>query len=128
MTLKGKVAIVTGGNSGIGKAITLALAREGANVVIDYVADEQATEDLEREVAKLGDQAIGVKADVSKVEDLQRLVDEAVKAFGRVDVMVNNAGVETRTSILDTTEAQYEKVMAINLKSAFFGTQMQPSR
>ena len=124
MTLKGKVAIVTGGNSGIGKAITLALAREGANVVIDYVADEQATEDLEREVAKLGDQAIGVKADVSKVEDLQRLVDEAVKAFGRVDVMVNNAGVETRTSILDTTEAQYEKVMAINLKSAFFGTQI----
>jgi glucose 1-dehydrogenase len=124
MTLKGKIAIVTGGNSGIGKAITLALAREGANVVIDYVADEQATEDLEREVAKLGDQAIGIEADVSKVEDLQRLVDAAVKAFGRVDVMVNNAGVETRTSILDTTEAQYEKVMAINLKSAFFGTQI----
>jgi glucose 1-dehydrogenase len=124
MTLKGKVAIVTGGNSGIGKAITLALAEQGANIVIDYVADEAATEALEQEVAKLGDKAIGVEADVSKVADLERLIAEAVKAFGRVDIMVNNAGVETRTSILDTTEAQYEKVLAINLKSAFFGTQL----
>ena len=124
MTLKGKVAIVTGGNSGIGKAITLALAEQGANIVIDYVADEQATEDLEQQIAKLGDKAIGVEADVSKVEDLQMLIDQAVKAFGRIDVMVNNAGIETRTSILDTTEAQYEKVLAINLKSAFFGTQI----
>ncbi|HEY2332659.1 MAG TPA: glucose 1-dehydrogenase [Acidimicrobiales bacterium] len=124
MTLKGKVAIVTGGNSGIGKAVVLGLAAEGANIVIDYVADEQATEDLEKQVVALGDQAIGVDADVSKVDDLQRLVDAAVKAFGRVDIMGNNAGVETRTSILDTTEAQYEKVMEINLKSAFFGTQI----
>ena len=68
MTLKGKVAIVTGGNSGIGKAITLALAEQGANIVIDYVADEAATEALEQEVAKLGDKAIGVEADVSKVD------------------------------------------------------------
>ena len=124
MTLKGKVAIVTGGNSGIGKAITLALAEAGANVVIDYVADEQATEDLEKQVAALGDQAIGVKADVSKIADLQMLVDQAVKAMGRLDIMVNNAGIETRTSVLDTNEAQYEKVLAINLKSAFFGTQI----
>ena len=120
----GKVAIVTGGNSGIGKAIALGLARAGANVVIDFIVNEQATEDLEKEIVALGDKAIGVKADVSKVADLQRLVDEAVKAFGRVDIMVNNAGVETRTSILDTTEAQYEKVLDINLKSAFFGTQI----
>jgi glucose 1-dehydrogenase len=124
MTLKGKVAIVTGGNSGIGKAIVLALAEHGANIVIDYVANEQATEELEQRVAKLGDQSIGVEADVSKVEDLQRLIQSAVDAFGRLDIMVNNAGIETRTSILDTTEAQYEKVMAINLKSAFFGTQL----
>jgi glucose 1-dehydrogenase len=124
MTLDGKVAIVTGGNSGIGKAITLALAGQGANIVIDYVADEQATEDLEQEIAKLGDKAIGVEADVSKVEDLQMLIDQTVKAFGRLDVMVNNAGIETRSSILDTTESQYDKVLAINLKSAFFGTQL----
>ncbi len=124
MSLKGKVAIVTGGNSGIGKAIVLALAELGANIVIDYVADENATEELERRCAALGDQAIGVQADVSKVADLQRLVDVSVKELGRLDIMVNNAGVETRTSILDTTEAQYEKVMEINLKSAFFGTQI----
>ena len=124
MSLTGKVAIVTGGNSGIGKGIVLALARHGANVVIDYVANPEATEDLEKQVVALGDKAIGVDADVSKVADLQRLVDAAVEAFGRVDVMVNNAGVETRTSVLDTTEAQYEKVMEINLKSAFFGTQI----
>jgi glucose 1-dehydrogenase len=124
MTLAGKVAVVTGGNSGIGKSVTLALARQGANVVIDWVADEAATEALEQQVTELGDRAIGVEADVSKVEDLAMLVEQAVKAFGRLDVMVNNAGIETRTSILDTTEAQFEKVMAINLKSAFFGTQL----
>jgi glucose 1-dehydrogenase len=124
MTLTGKVAIVTGGNSGIGKAIVLALAEQGAKIVIDYVANEQATEDLEKQVAALGDQSIGVEADVSKIEDLERLIKAAVDAFGRVDIMVNNAGVETRTSILDSTEAQYDKVMDINLKSAFFGTQL----
>jgi glucose 1-dehydrogenase len=124
MSLHGKVAIVTGGNSGIGKAVVLALAERGATVAIDYVIDPESTEDLEKQVTALGDQAIGIKADVSKVEDLQLLVDETVKAFGRVDIMVNNAGIETRTSVLDTTEAQYERVMDINLKSAFFGTQI----
>lgn len=123
MSLKGKVAIVTGGNSGIGKAIALELARQGANIVIDYVVHPEATEDEEKQIIAMGDKAIGVQADVSKVSDLQKLIDESVKAFGRVDIMVNNAGVETRTSILDTTEAQYDRVMDINLKSAFFGTQ-----
>jgi glucose 1-dehydrogenase len=124
MTVEGKVAIVTGGNSGIGKAIVLALAAAGAKVVIDYVADEQATEELERQMAKLGEVAIGVDADVSKIADLQRMIDTAVKAFGRLDIIVNNAGIETRTSILDTTEQQYDRVLAINLKSAFFATQL----
>lgn len=124
MTLEGKVAIVTGGNSGIGKAAVLALAEQGANVVIDYVSHPEATEELEARIAKLGDRAVGVEADVSKIPDLRKLVEEAVKAFGRLDVMVNNAGVETRTSVLDSTEADFEKVIAINLKSAFFGTQL----
>ncbi|MGB7008848.1 MAG: SDR family NAD(P)-dependent oxidoreductase, partial [Pseudolabrys sp.] len=124
MTVKGKVAIVTGGNSGIGLAIVLELAKQGANIVIDFVAHPEATEALEKQVRALGDQAIGVQADVSKVADLQRLIATAVKGFGRVDVMVNNAGIETRTSVLDTTEADYERVLAINLKSAFFGTQL----
>jgi len=124
MSLKNKVAIVTGGNSGIGQAIVLELARQGASIVIDYVVHPEATEALERQIAKLGDQSIGVEADVSKFADLQKLVDTAVSRFGRVDVMVNNAGIETRTSILDTTEDQYDRVLAINLKSAFFGTQL----
>ena len=124
MALRDKVAIVTGGNSGIGKAVVIALAAEGANVVIDWVFDEQATEDLEKQLIALGDKVTAVEADVSKVADLERLVGTAVSTFGRLDIMVNNAGVETRTSILDTTEAQYEKVLDINLKSAFFGTQL----
>ena len=124
MDLKNKVAIVTGGNSGIGMAIVLELAKQGASIVIDYVAHPEATESLEKQVAALGDQAIGVRADVSKVADLQNLIKAAVGKFGRIDIMVNNAGVETRTSVLNTTEEQYEKVLNINLKSAFFGTQL----
>lgn len=124
MSLTNKVAIVTGGNSGIGQAIVLELARQGARLVIDYVVRPNATETLERQIAKLADQSIGIDADVSKVGDLRRLVDTAVSRFGRVDIMVNNAGVETRTSVLQTTEDQYDKVLAVNLKSAFFGTQI----
>ncbi len=122
--LEGKVAIVTGGNTGIGAAVVLALAEQGAKVVIDYVANEEAEEELERKIASLGDTAVGVEADVSKIEDLQRMIDTAVSSHGRLDVMVNNAGIETRTSVLDTTEGQFEKVIAVNLKSAFFGTQL----
>jgi glucose 1-dehydrogenase len=124
LSLAGKVAIVTGGNSGIGQAVTLALADRSANVVIDYVAHPEATEELERKIAAMGDAAIGVEADVSKVADLQRLIDSAVKAFGRLDIMINNAGVESRTGVLDSTEEHYDEVLDINLKSAFFGTQL----
>jgi glucose 1-dehydrogenase len=124
MNLKGKVAIVTGGNSGIGMAIVLELARQGANIVIDYIAHPEATEALQKQVIALGDRVIGFKADVSQVGELEKLIAAAVKEFGRVDIMVNNAGIETRTSILTTTEMDYDKVLAINLKSAFFGTQL----
>jgi len=124
MLLKNKVAIVTGGNSGIGKAIVLELARQGANIVIDYVSHADAADELEKQIASLGDQALCVEADVSQFADLERLIAATVKAFGRLDIMVNNAGVETRTSILDTSEEQYEKVLRVNLKSAFFGTQL----
>jgi glucose 1-dehydrogenase len=124
MLLKSKVAIVTGGNSGIGKAIVLELARQGANVVVDYISHPEAADEVERQVVSLGDRSIGVEADVSKVADLERLIAAAVKAFGRLDIMVNNAGIETRTSVLDTSEEQYDKVLDINLKSAFFGTQI----
>lgn len=124
MSLKGKVAIVTGGNSGIGASIVLELAKQGANIVIDYVVHPETAEEMEKKVLALGDQVICVEADVSKVADLQNLVDRAVKKFGHVDILVNNAGIETRTSVLDTTEQQYDKVLQVNLKSAFFGTQI----
>jgi glucose 1-dehydrogenase len=124
MSLQGKVAIVTGGNSGIGMSIVLELAKQGANVVIDFVSHPEATDSLVKQIAALGEQAVGVDANVSKVDDLRMLIAKAVEKFGRLDIMVNNAGVETRTSILDTTEAQYDKVLEINLKSAFFGTQL----
>jgi glucose 1-dehydrogenase len=124
MLLKNKAAIVTGGNSGIGKAVVLELAQQGANITIDYVSHPEATDELEKQIASLGDQAIGVDADVSQVADLERLIAACVKAFGRLDIMVNNAGIETRTSILETSEEQYERVLRVNLKSAFFGTQL----
>ena len=124
MSLKNKVAIVTGANSGIGLAVAVELARQGANIVIDFVSHPEAADALEKQIIALGDQAISIKADVSKVAELQTLVDTAVQKFGHLDIMVNNAGVETRTSVLETTEEQYEKVLAINLKSAFFGTQL----
>ena len=124
MSLKNKVAIVTGANSGIGLAVAVELARQGANIVIDFVSHPEAADVLEKQIIALGDQAISIKADVSQVADLQTLVDTAVQKFGHLDIMVNNAGVETRTSVLETTEEQYEKVLSINLKSAFFGTQL----
>ncbi len=124
MSLKNKVAVVTGGNSGIGKAIALELARQGSNVVIDYICHPEATEELEQQIIALGDQAIGIQADVTKLPELHGLIETTVARLGRIDIMVNNAGIESRTSVLDTTEEQYDKVLNVNLKSAFFGTQL----
>lgn len=116
--------MVTGGNSGIGLATVLALARDGAGIVIDYVAHPEAADELEQKVAALGDRSVGVDADVTVVDDLKQLVSAAVEYFGHLDIWVNNAGMETRTSILDSTEADFDKVMAVDLRSAFFGTQV----
>jgi glucose 1-dehydrogenase len=123
MLLLGKTVVVTGGNSGIGEAIVLAAAAEGANVVIDYVAHPEETTALITKVEAAGGHAVGVQADVSQAADLHKMVQTAVDSYGRLDVLINNAGIETRTSLLDTTEADFDKVMAINTKSAFFGTQ-----
>ncbi|MHB1490205.1 MAG: SDR family NAD(P)-dependent oxidoreductase [Cellulomonas sp.] len=123
MLLTGKTIVVTGGNSGIGEAIVLAAAAEGANVVIDYVAHPEETTALIARVEAVGGHAVGVQADVSKVADVQTMIRTAVETYGRLDVLVNNAGIETRTSVLETTEDDFDTVMAVNLKSAFFGTQ-----
>jgi len=119
--LEGKTVIVTGGNSGIGEAIVMAAAAEGANIVVDYVVRPEEAADVVSKATAAGGHAVSVEADVSKPADLQKLVTAAVDNFGRLDVMVNNAGVETRTSLLDTTEDDFEKVINVNLKSAFFG-------
>jgi glucose 1-dehydrogenase len=123
MLLEGKTMVVTGGNSGIGAAIVTAAATHGANVVIDYVAHPEETAKLIAQIEANGGRAVGVQADVSKAADLHKMVKTAVDTYGRLDALVNNAGIETRTSILDSSEEDYERVMAINLKSAFFGTQ-----
>jgi len=126
--LEGKSIVVTGGNSGIGRAIVLAMAAEGASVVIDYVAHEDATTRLIAEVEEAGGKAVGVEADITKSDDLHRMIQTAIDSFGRLDVLVNNAGMETRQSLLETTEDDYETVMAVNMKSAFFASQAAAKR
>ena len=128
MLLEGKSIVVTGGNSGIGKAIVLAMAAEGASVVIDYVAHEDAPTQLIAQVEAAGGKAVGVEADITKADDLAKMMQTAIDSFGRLDVLVNNAGMETRQSLLETTEADYEKVMSVNMKSAFFGAQAAAKR
>ena len=124
MLLQDKTIIVTGGNSGIGKAIVLAAAAEGANVVIDYLDDPGDLDDIIAKAEASGGKAVGVQADVSEVDDLRKLVGAAVEHFGRLDVMINNAGMETRKSLLESSVEDFEKVIAVDLKSAFFGTQL----
>jgi len=122
--LDNKVAIVTGGNSGIGRAIVLKLAQAGAAVAINYIAHPEAANALVEEIHADGGSALAIHGDVSKVADLQALVERTVRALGRLDIMVNNAGVETRTSVLESTERDFDLTIGVNLKGAFFGTQI----
>ena len=124
MSLENKAAIVTGSDSGIGRAIALELARQGAAVTINYHKNEDAANATKKEIEDAGGRAQTIQADVSNLADIQKLVDGTVAAFGRLDILVNNAGMETRTSTLDTTEHQFDMVIAIDLKSAFFGVQL----
>ncbi len=121
--LKDKAAIVTGGDSGIGHAICLELGRQGAAVTVNFHNNQAAADATVKAIQDTGGKAQAVHGDVSSVADIQALVDKTVAAFGRLDIMVNNAGMETRTSTLETTERQFDMVIAIDLKSAFFGVQ-----
>ena len=121
--LDGKVAVVTGGDSGIGRAIALQLAADGAAVVVGFHRNEAAATAVVDAITSKNGHAVSAGGDVASVATVQALVATAVSAFGRLDVMVNNAGMETRTSVLDTTETQFDAVLAVDLKSAFFGDQ-----
>ena len=99
MLLRHKVAIVTGGDSGIGRSIAVGLAQAGAAVTVNYHSDRPAAEEVERDIVAAGGRALIVQGDVSKVADIQHIIDQTVTTFGRLDVMVNNAGMETRTSV-----------------------------
>src|SRR5690348_4013981 len=114
--LENKVAIVTGGDSGIGHAISVTLARSGAAVVINYHRNQAAAEETLRQIQQIDGKAQIVQGDVSNVADIQNLVDTAVRTLGRLDILVNNAGMETRTSLLDTTEHQFDLVIGVDLK------------
>ncbi len=124
MLLENKVAIVTGGDSGIGHAISVVLAQAGAMVTINYHRDSVAAEATLQQIKEAGGKAQVIQGDVSRPEDIQALVDMTVRTFGRLDVMINNAGMETRASLLETTEQQFDTVIGVDLKSAFFGTQI----
>ena len=124
MILEHKVAIVTGSDSGIGHAIALELAAQGAAVTINYHKNQAAADATLKAIEAAGGSGRVQQADVASVADMAALVEQTVAAFGRLDIMVNNAGMETRTSVLETTERQFDMVIAIDLKSAFFGVQL----
>lgn len=121
--VKGKVAIVTGASSGIGQGIAKRLGFEGARVIVDYVGTPEGAEDTERAIKEAGSDGEIVQADVTKMEDVQKLVDVAWERFGTADILVNNAGQERKSPFLDTPEKDYDLVMAVNLRGPFFLTQ-----
>jgi glucose 1-dehydrogenase len=121
--LAGKVAIVTGSSSGIGQSIAIRLASEGAHVVVDYRSHPEGAEETKAQIESAGGAAILVKADVSKLSDTQNLVGQAWQQLGRCDILVNNAGIEKEAAFWDVTEEDYDAVLDVNLKGAFFLTQ-----
>lgn len=128
MRLAGKVAIVTGGDTGIGKAICIAMAREGAKIVMDYHGKQAPASELVREIEAFGGTACEIGADVSSPADVRRLVDAAAERYGRLDIMVNNAGIEQQHPFLDTPLEIYEKTIAVNLTGTWLGCQYAARR
>ncbi|MGC8553028.1 MAG: 3-ketoacyl-ACP reductase [Phycisphaerae bacterium] len=119
-------AIVTGASRGIGRQIAIELGSLGCGVLVNYVANEQAAGEAVAAVQQAGGKAVAVKADVSVAADRQKLVDAAIKEFGSLELLVNNAGVgpSRRDDLLDTTEESFDRVMAIDLKGPFFLSQL----
>ncbi|HEX9057777.1 MAG TPA: glucose 1-dehydrogenase [Ktedonobacterales bacterium] len=123
MRLQNKVAIVTGGSLGIGAGIVRRLASEGASVTLDYHTHREAADAIANEVTAHGGRALVVQADVSQVADIQGMVRQTVEQFGRLDIMVNNAGIEEPQSFLDVDEQEWQRQIGVDLKGPFFGIQ-----
>lgn len=121
--LSGTVALVTGSSKGIGRGIATRFAQEGADVVINYNSDPRGAEEAVAEASALGRRAIAVQANLGSYADVQRLVDAAVAEMGRLDVLVNNAGIEKHAAFWDVTEDDFDRVIDVNLKGVYFATQ-----
>lgn len=122
MELEGKVGIVTGSAKGLGKAIALKLAKEGCTIVASDIDKDGASEVI-KEIRSLGQDGIPVRADVSKKSDVEAMVKEVILKYGHIDILVNNAGICSLTPIIDITEEEWDRVMAINLKGTFLCSQ-----
>jgi len=124
MRLKDKVAIVTGAGSGIGESIARKYADEGAHVVVNYHVGGKHAQDAQDMVATLATESLAIGADVEKRDDMQRLIDQTVKKFGRIDIAVSNAGIEIQKPFVDVTDDEWNKVLDVNLRGAFLLSQL----
>jgi 3-oxoacyl-[acyl-carrier protein] reductase len=122
-SLKGKVAVVTGASRGIGRGIAERLAKDGAAIVVNYTKSADEAEKVVAGIKAHGGTARAVQADVSKVDDIRRLFQETKKVFGRLDILINNAGIFWAKPIVDTTEEEYDRMFAVNTKGQFFALQ-----
>jgi len=122
MNLSERVAIVTGGGRGIGRAIALRLAEAGAKVVVNDIGDGEPLEGVVREIKAMGRQALPILADVSSASEVDRLVEETMAAYGRIDILVNNAGIARDHLLLRMTEEEWDRVLAVDLKGVFLCT------
>jgi glucose 1-dehydrogenase len=123
MRLQGKTAVVTGAGTGIGQAIAVAFAQEGAAVVVDYVGDAAAANDTISRINSVGGKALAVAADISVPEQVNALIQQTVTAFGRLDIFVNNAGIEKKFAFVDYPLEEWLKIMAVNLTGPFLCSQ-----
>lgn len=123
MRLQGKTAVVTGAGTGIGQAIAVAFAQEGAAVVVDYVGDAAAASDTISRINSVGGKALAVAADISVPDQVNALIQQTVTAFGRLDIFVNNAGIEKKFAFVDYPLEEWQKIMAVNLTGPFLCSQ-----
>lgn len=121
--LSGKVAVVTGGGKGIGSAICRALAGSGASVVVNYLQSEEGARQVVRDAEERGARALAIRADISRAEEVASLIEGALKGFGRIDILVNNAAIFSRTPFLQIQEADWDRTLDINLKGVFLCSQ-----